>query len=112
MSMFGSKLRTAGDNRFVHWCPGCDEAHQIPTGTGDGPRWSFNGSKESPTFNPSVRIRYPANPDAEEEYKEWRTERVCHYFIRDGQIDFCTDSTHNLKGQTVELPDIPEDWKD
>lgn len=33
---------------------------------------------------------------------------ICHYFIRGGKIEFCGDSTHNLSGQTVDLPDIPE----
>jgi len=27
----------------------------------------------------------------------------CHSFIRDGQIEFCSDSTHELAGKTVRL---------
>ena len=27
--------------------------------------------------------------------------------VRDGQIEFCSDSTHALSGQTVPLPDWP-----
>ena len=32
---------------------------------------------------------------------------VCHHFIRDGKIQFLGDCTHALRGQTVDLPDIP-----
>lgn len=31
---------------------------------------------------------------------------VCHSFIRDGRIEFLSDCTHALAGQTVDLPDI------
>jgi hypothetical protein len=30
----------------------------------------------------------------------------CHSVITDGKIFFCSDSTHVLKGTTVDLPDI------
>jgi hypothetical protein len=50
-------------------------------------------------------VTYPANPDAIEEFKEWRTERVCHSFVTDGKIQFLGDCTHALAGQTVELPE-------
>jgi hypothetical protein len=52
-------------------------------------------------------VRYPANPEAEEEFKEWRTERVCHSFITDGQIQFLGDCTHPMAGQTVPIPKWP-----
>jgi hypothetical protein len=38
---------------------------------------------------------------------------LCHYFIRDGKIEFCGDCPHELAGQTVPLPDVPagyENW--
>lgn len=34
---------------------------------------------------------------------------VCHSFIRDGQIQFLSDCTHALAGQTVPLPAWPDD---
>jgi hypothetical protein len=37
-----------------------------------------------------------------------KTPHVCHYFLRDGQIEFCGDSIHALAGQRVQLPDWPE----
>ena len=63
---------------------------------------------ESPTFTPSILVSYPANPNALEEFKEWRTERRCHSFVKDGMIQFLADSTHKLAGQTVPIPD----WDD
>jgi hypothetical protein len=31
---------------------------------------------------------------------------LCHSFVRDGRIEFLSDCTHSLAGQTVELPEI------
>ena len=81
-------------------CPGCDSTHSI---TRD--RWGWCGSFEKPTFSPSILVTYPANPEAGEEFKEWRTERKCHSFVTDGRIHFLTDSSHKLAGKTVDLPD-------
>ena len=66
--------------------------------TGAGPRWGFNGNVDAPTFTPSVLVRY-----------SWSDgPRVCHSFVTDGRIQFLGDCTHNLAGQTVDLPD----WED
>ncbi|MCZ4340562.1 hypothetical protein O4H52_03015 [Sphingomonadaceae bacterium G21617-S1] len=32
---------------------------------------------------------------------------VCHSFVRNGQIEFLSDCTHALAGQTVPLPPFP-----
>ena len=105
MSRLSGVLRDSADNGLMFWCPGCDGAHAIQHGAGTGPRWGWNGNAEKPTFTPSVLVRYPANPNAGEEFKEWRTERVCHSFVTDGRIQFLGDCTHALAGQTVDLPD-------
>lgn len=93
------KLRKSYEG-WIHKCPGCEETHYIPT---DAPlpnnaKWEFNGSQESPTFTPSVRITW--------EWGEEHEHNCCHYNITNGQIIFHDDSTHSLKGQTVALPDI------
>lgn len=36
----------------------------------------------------------------------------CHSFVRDGKIEFLSDSTHKLAGQTVDLPPLPDWLKD
>ena len=88
------------DEAWIHRCPGCGSLHVIPDYEGK-PRWRFNGDYARPTLSPSVRHCWP----------EWgdggaRAEKVCHYFIRDGRIEFCGDCTHALAGQTVDLPQI------
>lgn len=78
------------------WCPGCEQRHVIPTGALD---WTFNGDTERPTFSPSVKHTWT--------HGEQREPRCCHYFIKDGAIEFCSDSTHSLAGQTVPLSELP-----
>jgi hypothetical protein len=104
MSQLSPILRDSQGGGLIFWCPGCDGAHAIQHGDGPGPRWGWNGNAERPTFTPSVKVTYPANPDASEEFKEWRTVRICHSFVTDGRIQFLDDCTHALKGQTVDLP--------
>lgn len=84
-----------GPGVYLHWCPGCNQAHPINTGEKNqwNAIWSFDGNFARPTFNPSINI-----------------VGRCHYFIREGNIQFCGDSKHALAGKTVPLPDFPEDW--
>lgn len=111
MAALSKKLRNwrdpASDAEGLHfWCPGCNQAHAIRT---KGPSvWGWNGDADRPTFTPSVLVTWLAVPDANEEFKEWRTERRCHSFVNDGRIMFLDDSTHELAGQEVDLPDWPE----
>lgn len=98
-------LATTEEGSLWFECPGCEMVHRIMHGAGAGPRWGWNGSKDRPTFTPSVKVTWPANPNAGEELKEWRTERICHSFVTDGRIQFLSDCTHELSGQTVDLPD-------
>lgn len=67
-------------------CPGCGMSHVFDS------RWTFNGNFEAPTFSPSLRASWP--------------EGQCHFFVTDGKIIFCDDSTHDKKGTTVDLPKI------
>ena len=77
-----------------HWfmCPGCDSPVRIKG-------WALDGNVDRPTFSPSVLTTMP---DGNSKY-------VCHSFIRDGKIQFLGDCTHELRGQTVDLPELP-DW--
>jgi hypothetical protein len=108
MSAVSSKLRRwVGDGQagYSYWCQGCGSLHSVRT---EGPNsWGFNGNVERPTFTPSVLVTYPANPDADEKFKEWRTERRCHTFVTDGTVQFLGDCTHALAGKTEPLPDLP-----
>ncbi len=95
-------LRHYGPLRSLHehWCPGCENTHQIAVKQPfkNGAQWTFDGNAQAPTFAPSVNVA--AN------FPKLR----CHYFIRAGKIEFCGDCHHDLRGKTVELPDIPPDW--
>lgn len=101
------------------WCPGCDVAHGI-----DG-KWSFNGDLTRPTISPSVLATgrhwvlddpsapamfedVPGLPGVRRDARPGHfVETVCHSFITDARIQFLTDSTHALAGQTVDLPAWP-----
>jgi len=110
MGALSKKLRNAVDAngvKFLHFrCPGCNSVHGVAVNGNYA--WGWNGDVDKPTFTPSVLVTYPANPNASEEFKEWRTERRCHSFVTDGRVQFLSDSTHALAGQTVPLPDFSE----
>ena len=109
MSQISPKLRSwedpaSGRKGLTYWCEGCKGAHSIVT---DGPgAWGWNRDALRPTFTPSVMVTWPANPNASEEFKEWRTERRCHTFVTDGKVQFLSDCTHELAGQTRDFPDL------
>jgi hypothetical protein len=50
----------------------------------------------------------PAAPENPNPGLQRRIDRICHCFIRDGQIQFLLDCTHALAGQTVPLPPIDD----
>jgi len=88
---------------YLFECPGCGIHHAFYTVQTNRPGeehavWSFNGDVERPTFAPSLLVRW--------EEGEAREPRVCHSFVRDGQIQFLSDCTHHLAGQTVDLAEI------
>ena len=97
------------DGGYAHWCPGCEELHWIGVEKplASGAQWTFNGDVHCPTFSPSVRIRID---------KAWggntKAVKCCHYFLKSGRLEFCSDSTHALSGQTVDLPVLPVGWDD
>ena len=85
-----------GTTTAVFWCPGCDGPHAVRI-AGPG-SWDYNGDHEAPTFTPSVKVTRPPTP------------YCCHSFVRDGQIQFLSDCTHTLAGQTVPLGEWPEHY--
>ncbi|SHL43010.1 hypothetical protein SAMN05216428_102382 [Nitrosospira sp. Nsp11] len=107
-------ISTVGDDgKLLFWCPGCDRTHGIQHGEGKGPRWDWNGDVRRPTITPSILVRRTKLTVSDEEAmtraaageKELpHVETICHSFITDGRIQFLTDCTHTLAGQTVDLP--------
>ena len=84
--------------RVFFMCPGCNEKHFITTSEindGETP-WNFNKNFEFPTFTPSILVTCGNS----------KVNKVCHSFVTDGKIQFLGDCTHDLKNQTVYLPEI------
>ena len=104
-------LRIIESGQLGFWCPGCKEIHVVNSG------WAFNGNYDKPTFSPSVLVtsghyspNFKSGDDCwctywkkhPEEQPVFQCER-CHSFVNDGQIQFLSDCTHSLVGQTVAL---------
>jgi Family of unknown function (DUF6527) len=101
MSALGSKLRRLEGGRVAFRCPGCNRAHQVQVEEPN--RWGWNVSGDFPTFTPSILVTYNG-PDAG---KGDAPPAICHSFVVNGRIEFLSDCTHALAGQTVDLPDWP-----
>lgn len=102
----GAKVEPINDQseNFIGYmmaCPGCGSHHVIRTVIkGKEPVWKFEGTEENPTFSPSILAR--------ELNEEGKPKRVCHFFIKEGVIDFLTDCTHSLAGKKVPMKDVEE----
>jgi hypothetical protein len=122
-------MRTRKDpdnNNYWFFCPGCNNLHHIPVKDGVRDGWQFtNGNKAMPSFYPSIDrktghyVQTPPQPqppdcdicnDCTERGKVKSTCGRCHSVITDGRISYQADSTHHLAGQTVDLPELPEDF--
>ena len=102
MSAAGRFMRRI-EGGYVHYCPGCaaisgrSPNHAIFTDEPNpltGARWTFDGNLEAPTFSPSINV-----------------VGQCHYFIKAGRIEYCSDSAHALAGQTVPMVPMNDDWE-
>lgn len=85
------KFRTIGDNIALFGCPGCEDTHYIRTDV-----WEWDGDIYSPTVTPSILVQ-SGNAQG---------PTVCHSYVKEGMIQFLSDSTHHLAGQTVPIPPI------
>lgn len=104
-------------------CPGCNLFHNLPV-AGQANAWQFNGDADRPTLTPSILSRGGCCYEPEWHQQERRRPdpeecdkgnpdadgismcHVCHSFVRDGRIEFLSDCTHALAGQTVDLPEV------
>jgi hypothetical protein len=85
----GHKLRKT-QGGIIFWCPACRTGHEVKLGRNG---WAWNNREDFPTIAPSI-------------YTKVRGKN-CHCIVRDGRIEYLTDSTHDLRGKSVELPDWP-----
>ncbi len=115
-ALVGAKLNQLADGSLAFHCPGCQSMHRVTVGEGPGPRWGWNGSGDTPSFTPSILV-------STGHFVEWNGKHCdksgdpdwpcqcmcCHSFVADGRIQFLGDCTHDLAGQTVDLPDWQKD---
>lgn len=114
----GALILRATDSGHVSFrCPGCGDVHTLAIAPDASPRWTYNGNPEQPTFHPSIMVTSghhtsgykagapcwctfdDAHPHAPSKFSCYR----CHSFVREGRIEFLSDCTHSLAGQTVDL---------
>lgn len=94
-------------------CPGCNEKHAVSTNSAGG--WKWNGDSDKPTLSPSVLVK-GTKPMTDEEHAAYArgeglptpVPTICHSFVTDGRIQFLSDCTHALAGQTVDLPELKD----
>lgn len=107
------------DETVMFKCPGCGHSHMVYVDKVPGHShaiWDFNGDYDRPTLVPSILItaRQWVPPVTPENLEIWRhhpweqrqIQTVCHSFVTEGHIQFLSDCTHRLAGQTVPLPEI------
>lgn len=91
---------------LMFWCPGCENSdsegglHMLPIQpySGGKPCWTFSGTEESPTLEPSILTKMGP-------YSGF----ICHSYLRNGVIEYLEDCTHKYKGQKIAAPPLP-DW--
>ena len=81
-------------------CPGCDMFHTLPLGGNVKNQnvWTWNEDVTCPTILPSIK-------SSVELYGN-RPVQICHSYVKEGQIEFLSDCTHELRGSTVPLNSI------
>lgn len=112
------RVKRTSDGKMRFMCPGCGHNHVINVDSGRQPRWTWNGSFDKPTFNPSILETVghyisshegscwcDYNREHPDEDPDFQCSR-CHSFVRDGRIQFLDDCSHALAGQTVDLPEL------
>jgi hypothetical protein len=79
------------EQKYMFYCEGCKQNHMFDE------RWTFNGDIIKPTFTPSLLYTIGHHPDPSD---------ICHSYVTDGKIQFLSDCTHELAGQTIDLKPI------
>lgn len=100
---------------IIFFCPGCNDEHRVRT---KPEAWKWNGSLCEPTIEPSIAVTSTAYGPDKLSFDEFNKrggrfdgedvethKAFCHSFVKKGRIEFLSDCTHALAGQTVDLPD-------
>lgn len=108
MSPFLWRKEAPQGARYLHWCAACKSGHTYPVkGALKGHSWTFDGSIDKPSFEPSMLIFTPAQGLGNQHVPQ---ATVCHYYLRNGRIEYQQDCPHTYAGKTVPLEPIPEDY--
>lgn len=98
-----SKIIKISEGAYQHWCPGCKAKHMFFTKEctliKKQKHSEWNEDYNNPTVIPSIRHDFFL-----------RNNTVCHYRIYDGKIIYTDDTTHEYRGQMIELPDT-DHWE-
>lgn len=112
-----AKIKDYGDGRYAFFCPGCGHEHVYYC---KSPHykisWNFNGDFDKPTFTPSLLNRTGVHadpkwkgPDSEKDYSKPPYSTICHLFVTNGVINYCSDCTHEYNGkQSVAMKEYSE----
>ena len=88
---------------LIFWCPGCQMPHgsciERPENEPDRPVWTFNGDWDQPTISPSLLVHVDGRSGT----------KKCHSFLELGWMRFLADCWHDLKNQTVDVPEWPKE---
>lgn len=106
------KGKDASGTLLYLWCPACDDSHSVEIERPN--RWTWDGRIDAPTISPSIKVEgvqwAPDEPFHRPSHRPAPGDRiVCHSYVRNGRWEFLADCTHDLAGQTVPLPPLP-DW--
>ncbi len=101
--MHDSLVMRRGSRGWMHWCPACETEHPLPDS------WAFDGNLDRPTFSPSFAqtfMHWTGGIDPSGLGLGERQQRLCHYFVKDGNLQFLPDSWHK-RSDIVAMPPLP-----
>lgn len=99
-----AKIQKCGEY-LMFQCPACGCCHEPNN------QWQFNGDLDKPTFRPSILVTGTVPVTDEQIERIMAGEKIepvptrCHSYVTDGKIEFLSDCTHAMAGQTVEIPE-------
>lgn len=101
-----AKVKRYGNEEQNLWyfeCLGCNCNHVFSSDA-----HTFNGNVDKPTIIPSILCTGNVSAREKDIYPHDSKPINCHSYITDGKIQYLGDCWHELKGQTIELPDLKE----
>lgn len=88
------KIHVIDENNSQFYCPGCIDIHNLTK------NFRITGMEEN---KPTIRGGTIRNIKEIEGFKE-----ICHIRMEFGKLTFLQDTTHQLKGDTIDMIEIDE----